>query len=88
MEVVDLHQHSPEYPGGPCRKCAYLWPCWERQFASLAEFHGRPEELLAYMSDWLAMAFPELKRRGLEPDPELEARHLGWIELVAPGEVR
>lgn len=83
---MNLHEHTPQWGGGPCRSCGEPWPCFERQLASLAEFYGHPEELLGYMNGWLEAAYRDLAARGLEPDPELEVRHLGWIELVAEEE--
>ena len=81
--MTNLHEHTPKWGGGPCRKCDRLWPCFERQLASMKEFHGYPDELFRYMNDWLSGAYRDLAARGLTPDDELEKRYLGWIWVVA-----
>ncbi|RGC70035.1 hypothetical protein C5N14_06380 [Micromonospora sp. MW-13] len=79
-------RHPPRYAGGPCLTCGKPWPCFDRQVASLVEFAGRGSLLVAYMGDWLRLGVEERERRGLPFDPEMETRHLGWLDMVLPAQ--
>lgn len=79
-------RHPPRHAGGPCLTCGRPWPCFERQLASLVEFAGRGELLVAYLGDWYRLGVDERKRRGLSPDPGMELRHLGWLDMVLPAQ--
>ncbi|SCE78813.1 hypothetical protein GA0070558_106210 [Micromonospora haikouensis] len=52
--------------------------------ASLVEFAGMGDLLVAYLGDWHRLGVEERRRRGLPFDPELEARRLGWLDMVLP----
>ncbi|NBE81452.1 hypothetical protein [Micromonospora rubida] len=81
-----MGQHPPRYAGGPCFVCSKPWPCFERQLASLVEFAGQGDLLVAYMGDWYRLGVEERERRGLSPDPDMELRHLGWLDMVLPAQ--
>ncbi|WP_405094409.1 hypothetical protein [Micromonospora sp. NBC_01412] len=54
--------------------------------ASLVEFAGQGDLLVAYMGDWHRLGVEERERRGLPPDPNMQLRRLGWVDMVLPAQ--
>ncbi|KXK58988.1 hypothetical protein AWW66_26660 [Micromonospora rosaria] len=77
-----LTDHPPIHPGGACATCGQPWPCFERQVDSIVDFAGHRQALAELMADYLRMGVAERRSRGLPDDPEMPARHLGWIDCV------
>ncbi|MFI1197493.1 hypothetical protein ACH4T9_30130 [Micromonospora sp. NPDC020750] len=53
-----------------CRRGSASFRTISHVLASLANIGGRDER----------------KRRGLPPDPDMELRHLGWLDMVLPAQ--
>ncbi len=73
--------HEPEQPSWECGSCGRPWPCAPAKRQLLADFAGRPGDLVVDLAGRCRIATADLcGARGV--DPRLFHRFAGWIDAA------